>query len=365
MPFKSKAQAGFMFATHPEKAKEWAKETPNMKDLPEKKHPQVNPKRHKLEKGAGMFFGTGVGRPESGRFFRDGEGRSDGTFYEKTAFDYGTGDDGTGGTPELSESVGGQQDAGNESSGGMYGTGQPSGRMLRPVELVTPSDYARSASNVKRPIGGSGERKQKSGPERIKERIAKKPEKVAASVPSDWDADSGLPTGFHRPTVDQPYPLEAGGERFHSTEAKPPDFGAPGATMDSVRDTGRLAVRPTSTHQMGKNASPQRFLGTSFAKTADTMDDAKNWASERAGEAGESLKTLGRDIVGTGGESIQKMTRSPLAMGVATLLGAKMLGHGASRAGRRVARAFGHRPPVKPGMLASLSGGIRKFIHGP
>lgn len=36
MPFKSKAQQRFMFATMPEKAKEWANKTPDMKKLPEK-----------------------------------------------------------------------------------------------------------------------------------------------------------------------------------------------------------------------------------------------------------------------------------------------------------------------------------------
>ena len=37
MPFKSKAQQGFMFAKHPRIAKRWAKETPSMKSLPAKK----------------------------------------------------------------------------------------------------------------------------------------------------------------------------------------------------------------------------------------------------------------------------------------------------------------------------------------
>ena len=36
MPFKSKAQQGFLYAQHPKIAKRWAKETPNMKDLPKK-----------------------------------------------------------------------------------------------------------------------------------------------------------------------------------------------------------------------------------------------------------------------------------------------------------------------------------------
>ena len=34
MPFKSKAQQGFMFAKHPKIAKRWAKETTRMKSLP-------------------------------------------------------------------------------------------------------------------------------------------------------------------------------------------------------------------------------------------------------------------------------------------------------------------------------------------
>ena len=36
MPFKSKAQQGFMFSQMPKVAKRWAKETPNMKGLPKK-----------------------------------------------------------------------------------------------------------------------------------------------------------------------------------------------------------------------------------------------------------------------------------------------------------------------------------------
>lgn len=37
MPFQSKAQMRMMFAQHPKMAKEWAKETPNIKSLPEHK----------------------------------------------------------------------------------------------------------------------------------------------------------------------------------------------------------------------------------------------------------------------------------------------------------------------------------------
>ena len=36
MPFKSKAQQKYMFATMPKTAKKWAKKTPSMKSLPKK-----------------------------------------------------------------------------------------------------------------------------------------------------------------------------------------------------------------------------------------------------------------------------------------------------------------------------------------
>ena len=37
MPFKSKAQARFMFAKMPKTAKKWAKETPSIRALPARK----------------------------------------------------------------------------------------------------------------------------------------------------------------------------------------------------------------------------------------------------------------------------------------------------------------------------------------
>jgi len=36
MPFKSKAQARYMFAKMPETAKKWAEHTPNLRALPDK-----------------------------------------------------------------------------------------------------------------------------------------------------------------------------------------------------------------------------------------------------------------------------------------------------------------------------------------
>jgi hypothetical protein len=40
MPFKSKAQARFMFAKHPKIAKEFAAATPSIRKLPDRIHPK-------------------------------------------------------------------------------------------------------------------------------------------------------------------------------------------------------------------------------------------------------------------------------------------------------------------------------------
>ncbi len=37
MPFKSRSQQKFLYARHPAIAERWAKETPDIKNLPEKK----------------------------------------------------------------------------------------------------------------------------------------------------------------------------------------------------------------------------------------------------------------------------------------------------------------------------------------
>ncbi len=46
MPFESKAQARFMFAKHPEIAKEFASKTPDIKSLPN----HIERKRQELKK---------------------------------------------------------------------------------------------------------------------------------------------------------------------------------------------------------------------------------------------------------------------------------------------------------------------------
>lgn len=50
MPFRSSAQQRFMFALHPAIAKRWAKETPDIKDLPNKVKKKVKTKKKKVKK---------------------------------------------------------------------------------------------------------------------------------------------------------------------------------------------------------------------------------------------------------------------------------------------------------------------------
>mgnify|MGYP001599433273 FL=1 len=52
MPFKSKAQAKFMFAKHPKIAKEFASKTPSIKELPQK----VKKKNWKLSNDGKMRY---------------------------------------------------------------------------------------------------------------------------------------------------------------------------------------------------------------------------------------------------------------------------------------------------------------------
>ena len=47
MPFRSKAQARYLFAKHPEVAEKWAAEGYNLRGLPEKKAPEKAPAKKK------------------------------------------------------------------------------------------------------------------------------------------------------------------------------------------------------------------------------------------------------------------------------------------------------------------------------
>lgn len=325
MPFDSKAQQRYLFATDKAVAKEKASKTKDYSKLPEKKHPSINPEGRKLPPKTasdGMFFQKSA-RARGGNFFRDLPGRADATFHEKTAMaadspdgpkppPIGANPAATTATPPIQ-----QGKEGEEMGGGMYGT-------------------------------GSGTKKK------------------AAAAPSDWDADVGIPTGFHRPATEQPEALETGGERFHSTEAK-----AIGNTQrHGLVEGGSMHAGGLTGHQMGKHASA-RFLGTSFNKTAmnytkaeDYAKPAGGYASDRLSEAGESMKTLGKELGGHADKAVRGITSSPVATGIAALVAAK-LGMGAIKGvGRGAARLVGRKKAPPPSLAGGALSGLRKMITG-
>jgi len=55
MPFQSQAQRKYMYANHPEIAKEFESATPKDRKLPERKHPKP-PLEHRVKKGLSRAF---------------------------------------------------------------------------------------------------------------------------------------------------------------------------------------------------------------------------------------------------------------------------------------------------------------------
>lgn len=55
MPFESQAQRKYMYANHPEMAKEWEAATPKDKKLPERKH-KKKPLEHRVKHGLSKAF---------------------------------------------------------------------------------------------------------------------------------------------------------------------------------------------------------------------------------------------------------------------------------------------------------------------
>jgi hypothetical protein len=549
MPIQSKAQQRFLFATHPEMAKEWAKETPDMKSLPEKKHPSVNPKGKKLDKEAsgGLFFAKRA-QPKVGHFFRDLPGRDDGTFHKRA-------DDGAESEdpePDLSMNTAPVED--EEAGGGMYGTGsgnpkskkerdsledilnragpgktrnavkvaaidangnaygkppsqanrdaatadvkdvdakpayaQGSGPITKPSQLpasepakpasnpwvrasgmaappkpdaaATPKPQAKgspdggvyrganTASAAASPMaakpttsvgpqasgsalaaggfnvgntGGmkpvktpkvtmgtatgsapqTGSRPGESADQSLDRFQGKAPKpagglanttlkpmaslaktsmprrasmrdlaKQSAAAPSDWENEIGIPTGYHRPTHDQPEGLEAGGERWFSTTAKPAEQGSQPSIRHGLREGGSLHTSATNSPQMGKHAS-LRFLGTSFNKQALAGDDdgPSTFSEEGARNLGSNVKNslgeLGTRALSAADSGIKSLSKSPAAMGVAALLGGKALLHGGKSVVRGTARALGHVPVAKPGIIGQGLGSLRKLVTG-
>jgi len=345
MPFKSKAQQRWMFATNPEKAREWAAETKDIKHLPEKKHPEDNPDKKKLppmKKKAEAAFFEKMARPEKGFYFRDMSGRDDANFFKKRAmlgFDNATG--GMGGMGMSSPMPMG----GSMNVSPSMGTGTPK---------KAPKTEKVSLGMTGKPVSGMGYRGEGMSGET----------KHAAPSPNDWDADSGIPVGFHRPTDQQPEALEAGGERFHSTEVSNPSFAGRGV-RHGLTETGGISRSADMSHQVGKHASatPPRFLGTSLTKTATV----ESYVRERAREGRSSLDKLRRNAEDIADKGVKSVTKSPMAMGIAALLAARLGMRGLKGVGRGVksltrAHSVAHVPVRQP-LTAKILQGAKRLIN--
>ena len=336
MPFKSKAQQRFMFATKPRTAKRWAAETKDIKKLPEKL-PEKDAAMTKQAKG--MFFEKSA-RSNSGHFFRDAKGRDDATFYQKTAMETEKASVGASGAPmggfgSKGEGIG-EQTAG--AGAGMYGSGKG---------LDEKKGKETEAQRLEKLLAKVSDKKDKD-------------EKNASAAPSDWDAGEGLPTGFHRPTDTQPEDLEPGGERFHETDPSGPEFGAGVSMSNGLVEGGAMRVRQGSGAVKHASVTP-RFMGTSYGidKQAMKITDRSTW--ERSGDqAKKTGKRVLRQAGETAGKALDKASKSPVALGIGALLAARFGMRGVKGLSRGAMRMAGRKAP-KSGISRAI-GSVKKLM---
>lgn len=279
-------------------------------------------------KSEGMFLKHAKSSAK-GQFFKEMAGRADGRFYEKSA---GEMDDlssslnagGSDGDINGSSGAGGE-----EMGGGMYGTG---GGVAKAAKRARPS--LKSLLNI-------------AGPGKTRPAV-----KVAGQAPSDWESDmgTGQSSGYHRPASQQPESLETGGDRFHSTLANPPAAGSTMGMRHGIREGGSLSLPVISTSNLGKHAFD--------------MEAAKNYGKARLDEAKESLSSGASELGDSADKAVRSITKSPAGTAIAGLIGLKMLGRGGRGVARGAGRLFGHKPPVKPSMLGSMAGGLRRLVGG-
>jgi hypothetical protein len=324
MPFKSQAQARLFFAKDKEKAREWADKTKGgIKDLPEKvdkkdKEKGDEEKGDEEKKASASFM---VDSPE-GKFFRDLAGRRSGNFHKQALVDMSKTtqvNTGISGAPTNASTPGAAASA-SSGDGNIFGTGK--GKKSK-MTLRREAETKKLAELLE----GSGPGQSKT----------------AAAQPSDWDAGAGLPTGFHRPASEQPEALEAGGERFHSSDTKNPSHGTGAGIRHGLTETGGMKLRPGA--QGGKHASDMRYLGTRFNKTSASAERGGGEAGDSVGgtldKGYESLKRGGRAVLRDGGGVIQSAAGSAPVMGLgALILGRMALGRMGGFALRRGARGL-------------------------
>lgn len=296
--------------------------TRNYDELPE------NSSREKLA-ADGRFFEKRAKAP-GGRFFRDLPGRDDGRWYEKTAQ-----------LPTSSQlQVGGKTSKIKTELASTSATGAPVG-----------ASSASGGQEAAMGMNGSGEglvnKEAKSPDENAVARLrgilarGEKPEgeggreKAASADPADIGDEFIVPTGFHRPSQEQPEALEAGGERFHSTEAQNPNFSPKmaGNIRHPLVETGGL--RTKKQRQMGKHAQAARFLGTRYGASKLAQDSAGfRQAMERAGgDYQKAMKAFGQQATEKAKEGTRWLTdpKNPERAAAATAL-AGLVGYRGLRA---------------------------------
>jgi len=286
-------------------------------------------------KPTGMFFKE-ASSPQEGHFFRDMRGRDDAKFHQKTAMNGSPGSSsvsvGATGAPMSGQGFGG---AGMGSTGGGVGGGM----------------YGH----------GDGVKKEKeTDAKRLKKLLKNKSEEKTAS-PSEWNPVGETPTGFHRPTKEQPDSLEFGGDRFHDSDAPSPEYGAGEGFMHGLTEGGSMSIRQGTGHQMGKHATP-RFMGTAFGKSAASYSSAEDYVGKAADRGASSLRTGVKDVGKAADKAVQAATGSPAAMGIAALIAARMGIKGAKGLGKGVGRLAGRKPKVSGSVINRVVGSVKRLV---
>jgi hypothetical protein len=317
-----------------------AAKTKDFKKLPTKIHEKD---ATMIKQADGMFFEK-MARPQEGNFFRDMRGRDDASFHQKTA--QGTGASGAqaavntaqsniaGPAPQAAQSPG--------ASSGNFGSGEGLGEKKKKSESERLALLLSSAS------GKDGEKESKD-----------KDEKTASAAPSDWDG-ADLATGFHRATKEQPEALEPGGERFHSSVGNGSQYRGEGSRTHGLVEGGSMRKRQGTGHQMGKHASaaPPRFMGTSFNKTAMKITEKSTW-DKSLGQAKDTAQKTLSQAGETAGKALDAGSKSPLAVGIAALLAAKL----GMRGLKGVGRLAGVKRKAPASLIGRGVGAIKKVIN--
>ena len=188
--------------------------------------------------------------------------------------------------------------------------------------------------------------------------------KVAGTSPTDWDFV--FPTGFHRPTNEQPEALEAGAERFASTDSPDVDYGTgKGIKQGGTNEGGNFMASLLGGVQMGKHASDPGMTSGQFWK-------------DRANEAGSSVREGAGELGSAASGAIQSATSSPLLMTLgAGLLARKGLKSGAGAIKKlkanKAAKTLGRAGEAASAAKKTLSLGeklsegarkIQRFVRG-